>query len=292
MKERVGIILAGGSGSRLWPTTISTTKQLLPIYDKPMVYYPLTTLMLSNIRKIVVISTPRDSERFRGLLNDGSNLGLEINYLIQEQPDGIASSFIIAEQYIKNSNSALILGDNFFYGAGLSEVFRETSNIQEGAVNFSYYVDDPNNYGVCVYDENENVTEIYEKPKQFKSNWAITGLYFYDKDVVEIAKSVKPSKRGELEISSVNKEYLKNKKLNIKKLSRGFAWLDTGTFDDLIEASNFVRSIEKIQGLKIGCPEEVAWRMKFISDSKFEKVAQNINNLSYKKYLFDLIDQN
>ncbi len=289
MKERVGIILAGGSGSRLWPTTISTTKQLLPIYDKPMVYYPLTTLMLSNIRKIIVISSPRDNERFRGLLNDGSNLGLEIDYLVQEQPDGIASSFIIAENYIKNRNSALILGDNFFYGAGLTEVFKDTSRYKDGAINFSYYVDDPSNYGVCVYDENENVTEIYEKPKKFKSNWAITGLYYYDKDVVEIAKSVKPSQRGELEITSVNKEYLKNNRLYIKKLSRGVAWLDTGTFDDLNEASNFVSSIEKIQGLKIGCPEEVAWRMKFISDQKLEKIATNIKNNSYKNYLLELI---
>ena len=291
MEERVGIILAGGSGSRLWPTTISTTKQLLPIYDKPMVYYPLTTLMLSNIRKIIVISSPRDNERFRGLLNDGSNLGLEIDYLVQEQPDGIASSFIIAENYIKNRNSALILGDNFFYGAGLTEVFKDTSRSKDGAINFSYYVDDPSNYGVCVYDNNDNVREIYEKPKKFKSNWAITGLYFYDKDVVEIAKSVKPSQRGELEITSVNKEYLKNNRLYIKKLSRGFAWLDTGTFDDLNEASNFVSSIEKIQGLKIGCPEEVAWRMKFISDSKFVKVANDVRNESYKKYLIDLIER-
>ena len=289
MDERVGIILAGGSGSRLWPSTAPITKQLLPIYDKPMVYYPLTTLMLSNIRNIIIISTPDDTERFKSLLGDGSQFGIKIQYRVQDKPDGIASSFIITEDLIKNKNSALISDDNFFYGAGLSEVLLESSQHKNGAINFSYYVDKPSEYGICVYDDLNKPIQIIEKPTEHKSNWAITGLYFYDKDVVDIAKSIKPSNRGELEISSINQIYLKNNRLKVEKLSRGFAWLDTGTIDDLVDASNFVRSIEKIQGLKIGCPEEVAWRMGFISDFDFEKAANQCKNKYYKNYLLDLL---
>lgn len=292
MRDKVGIILAGGSGTRLWPITTATTKQLLPVYDKPMIYYPLTTLMLADIKDIIIITAPRDLERFKTLLKDGSQWGININYLVQEKPDGIASSFLIAENFIKNKLCCLILGDNIFYGSGLSSLLTEASRNEDGAINFTYYVDNPEQFGVCVFDKFGKPIEIIEKPKNFISNWAVTGIYFYDSEVLEIAKSIKPSARGELEISSINQVYLENKKLKLKKLSRGYAWLDTGNIDDLLRASNFVKSIQQIQGLKIGCPEEVAWRMGLISSEDLERLILDYKGVDYAYYLSSILHEN
>jgi len=279
-----GIILAGGSGTRLYPLTKAISKQLLPVYDKPMVYYPLSVLMLAGIKDILIISTPNALPRFKDLLGNGSGLGIRISYAPQPQPKGIAQALIIGEKFIASDNVCLILGDNIFYGQGLSELLQEAAGQKQGAVVFGYYVKDPQRYGAIEFDKNCNVVSIIEKPKKPKSNYVVTGLYFYDNDVVGIAKNLKPSRRGELEITDVNNEYLKIKKLKVKLPGRGYAWLDMGTYDSLIEASIFIKTIEERQGLKIGCIEEVAYRMGYINSSQLEKLADSIPT-SYGDYL-------
>jgi len=279
-----GIILAGGKATRLYPVTKAICKQLLPVYDKPMIYYPLSTLLLAGIKDILIISTPEALPRFRDLLGDGSFLGVNISYAQQDEPRGIAESFIIAEEFIGNDNVCLILGDNIFFGHDLTKNLQEASRIKEGAIIFGYYVKNPQRYGVITFDKNCRVVSIAEKPKHPRSNWAITGIYFYDNNVVKIAKNLKPSKRGELEVTDINKVYLKRKKLKVKLLGRGFAWLDTGTYDSLIDASVFIKTIEERQGLKIGCLEEVAYRKGFISKRQLEKLARQIDT-SYGEYL-------
>ena len=285
-----GIILAGGKATRLYPITKGTCKQLLPIYDKPMIYYPLSVLMISGIKDILIISTPQDIPRFKKLLGDGKDLGIKFSYLVQQEPKGIAESFIIADKFIGKDSVVLILGDNIFYGNSMSELLREASSLQEGGIIFGYYVKDPQRYGVINFDKGSNVSAIEEKPNKPKSNWAVTGLYFYDNNVIEIAKRLKPSKRGEIEISDVNNEYLKRNKLKLKLLGRGYAWLDTGTYDSLIEASMFIKTIEERQGLKIGCIEEIAYRMGFINKKQVEKLARAINT-SYGEYLKEIIKE-
>jgi len=279
-----GIILAGGKATRLYPITRGVCKQLLPVYDKPMIYYPLSVLMLAGIREILIISTPKDTLRFRDLLGGGENLGIKLSYAIQDEPRGIAESFIIAEKFIGSDNVALILGDNIFYGDNLAALLKDGSNLKEGAVVFGYYVKDAQRYGVIEFDDKCNVLSIIEKPKKPKSSYAICGLYFYDNDVVNIAKKLKPSPRGELEITDINNEYLKKKKLALKLLSRGYAWLDAGTCDALMDASFFIKTVEERQGLKIGCIEEVAYRMGYINKVKLQKLAQGIDT-DYGKYL-------
>lgn len=279
-----GIILAGGRASRLYPITRAVCKQLLPIYDKPMIYYPLSVVMLAGIREILVISTPKDTPRFKDLLGNGKDLGIGLSYAVQRQPKGIAQSFIIGEKFIGQDNVCLILGDNIFYGDNLVELLREASNLKEGAVTFGYYIKDPQRYGVIEFDDECNVFSIEEKPKKPKSNYAVCGLYFYDNNVIRIAKTLKPSKRGELEITDINNEYLKKRKLKVKLLGRGHAWLDTGTYDSLIDASIFIKTVEERQGLKIGCIEEVAYRMKYIDARQLRKIADSINT-SYGEYL-------
>lgn len=279
-----GIILAGGRATRLYPITKGVCKQMLPVYDKPMVYYPLSALMLAGIREILLISTPHDIPRFKDLLGDGQNLGVNFSYAIQEQPRGIAESFIIAEKFIGTDNVCLILGDNIFYGHDLVGILKEASLLKEGAVIFGYYVKNPQRYGVIEFDDKENVISICEKPKVPKSNYVVCGFYFYDKDVVKIAKGLKPSLRGEIEITDVNNEYLRRKKLRVKLLGRGYAWLDTGTYDSLIDASIFIKTVEERQGLKIGCIEEVAYRMGYINKKELEDLAKNINT-EYGDYL-------
>jgi len=279
-----GIILAGGKATRLYPVTKGVCKQLLPVYDKPMIYYPLSALMLAGIRDILIISNPNDISRFKDLLGDGRNLGIKFSYAIQEEPRGIAESLIIAEEFIGKEKVCLILGDNIFYGSDLSELLKDASELKEGAVIFGYYVKDPERYGDLEFDDKCNVVSIEEKPKRPKSNYAVCGIYFYDNNAVKIAKNLKPSKRGELEITGVIQEYLKEKKLKVKLLGRGYAWLDTGTHDALIDASIFIKTVEDRQGLKIGCIEEVAYRMGYINRKQLETIAKDINT-EYGVYL-------
>ena len=284
-----GIILAGGLGKRLYPLTQIISKQLLPVYDKPMVYYPLSTLMLGGIRDILVISTPHDLPRFSDLMGDGGQWGLSLSYASQPQPQGLAQAFIIGEKFIGNENVALILGDNIFYGRGLADSLHRAATRDEGATIFAYYVRDPHRYGVVTFDAAENVIDIVEKPEKPKSNYAVTGLYFYDNDVIDIARHVKPSPRGEYEITDVNKAYLQRGNLCVEALGRGTAWLDTGTHESLLDAANYIRVIEERQGLKISCPEEIAWRKGFIDDTQLQHLAMKLDKTNYAAYLMYLL---
>lgn len=286
-----GIILAGGAGSRLHPITKGISKQLLPIYDKPMVYYPLSVLMLAGIREVLIISTPRDLPLFEGLLGDGSNLGMSFSYKVQPEPKGLAQAFLIGEDFIASDNVALILGDNIFYGQSFDNMLEKASSRKEGATIFGYYVKNPSAYGVVEFDSNNNVISIEEKPKSPKSNYAVPGLYFYDNTVVDIAKNLKPSQRGELEITDLNMEYLKKEKLKVELFGRGMAWLDTGTHTDLLKASNFVQTIQERQGLYIACLEEIALRNNFITKDHLEKyLKDNKFNNEYGNYVANLLD--
>lgn len=284
-----GIILAGGSGTRLYPLTKSISKQIMPIYDKPMIYYPLSVLMLANIREILIISTERDLPVFRELLGDGSDFGVRLEYKVQEKPNGLAEAFLIGEEFVGNDNVALILGDNIFFGSGFSGLLEEAGKIKEGAVIFGYPVKDPTSYGVVEFDQNGKAISLEEKPKVPKSNFAIPGLYFYDNTVIEKAKNVKPSNRGELEITTVNEMYLSEKNLNVKILGRGIAWLDTGTHEALLEAANFVEAIQKRQGFYIACIEEIAYKKGWIDNKKLEELAETLQKTEYGKYLKELI---
>lgn len=286
-----GIILAGGSGTRLYPLTKAISKQILPVYDKPMIYYPLSTLMLANIRDILIISTPRDIEIFKNLLGDGKQLGIHLEYAIQENPRGLAEAFIIGESFIGDDRVALVLGDNIFYGRHFSSVL-ETAVSQSGATIFGYYVKNPKEYGVVTFDKNAKVLTLEEKPEHPKSHYAVPGLYFYDNDVIDIAKTISPSKRGELEITAVNNRYLERGKLNIKILGRGFAWLDTGNHDSLLEASEYVASIQKRQGLYVSCIEEIAYIKGFIDQMQLLKLAEQFSKTEYGGYLQRLADEN
>ena len=288
-----GIILAGGSGTRLYPITKGVSKQLLPVYDKPMIYYPLSVLMLAGIQEILIISTPEDLPNFEKLLGDGSDIGLQLSYKEQPSPDGLAQAFIIGEDFIGNDDVCLVLGDNIFYGYGFSKTLQNArNNVAEGkSTVFGYYVNDPERYGVAEFDDDGSVISIEEKPKEPKSNFAVVGLYFYTNNVVEIAKKIKPSHRGELEITSVNQEYLKQQNLKVELLGRGFAWLDTGTHDSLMEAGQFIETIEKRQGLKVACLEEIAYNMKYIDKAQLNKLAEPLNKNGYGQYLLKLAKQ-
>ena len=284
-----GIILAGGTGSRLHPLTISVSKQLMPVYDKPMIYYPLSTLMQAGIREVLIITTPEDSEDFRQLLGDGSGWGMQIEYAVQPSPDGLAQAFLIGEDFIGNDRVCLVLGDNIFYGNRIEETLKKAVKKKDGASVFAYYVNDPERYGVVVLDDDNHAINLEEKPKKPKSHYAVTGLYMYDNDVIDIAKSIKPSDRGELEITDVNLTYLKERKLRVELFDRGTAWLDTGTIQSLLDAANFIRVLEERQGLKIGCPEEIAWRQGFIDSGQLKKLAKTLKKSGYGQYLLELL---
>lgn len=286
-----GIILAGGSGTRLYPTTLAISKQMLPIYDKPMVYYPLSIIMLAGVREVLIISTPRDLPTYKELLGDGVQFGLKISYAVQEQPKGLAEAFIIGEEFIGNEKVMLVLGDNIFYGSYLSETLAKSAQLEEGALIFGYKVPNPQDYGIVEFDKDWNVLSLEEKPMVPKSSYAIPGLYFYDNDVVEIAKNVKPSARGEVEITSVNAEYLKRNKLKVQLLGRGTAWLDTGTHEGLLEASNFVSIHQRRQGMYISCIEEIAYRKNYISKEQLMKLAEPMIKTDYGKYLLKIAEE-
>lgn len=286
-----GIILAGGSGTRLYPLTKSVSKQLMPIYDKPMIYYPLAILMLAGIREVLVITTPEDNAQFKKLLGDGSQWGIDIQYAIQPEPGGLAQAFLIGEEFIGTSTVCLILGDNIFYGHGFSEVLQENAKLTRGATVYGYYVKDPERYGVVSFDEQGRVTSIEEKPEHPRSNYAVTGLYFYDNDVVSIAKQIKPSPRGELEITDINNAYLKRGDLTVVRLGRGSAWLDTGTHASLLDAANFIKVVEDRQGLKLACLEEIAYRMGYIDRKQLASLAEPLKKNGYGQYLLRIIDE-
>ncbi len=286
-----GIVLAGGSGTRLYPITKAISKQLVPLYDKPMIYYPISVLMLAGIKDILIISTPRDLPMFKELLGDGSDLGVNFTYKVQENPNGLAEAFILGEEFIGDDNVALILGDNIFHGHRFTEILERACNLENGAVIFGYYTNNPEAFGVVEFGEDGKVLSIEEKPENPKSNYVVPGLYFYDNDVIEIAKGVKPSERGELEITSINEEYLKRGKLNVELLGRGMAWLDTGTHDGLLEASNFIETVQKRQGLYIACLEEIAYLKGYITKEQLLKKAEELKKTDYGKYLFDLAER-
>lgn len=285
-----GIILAGGSGTRLFPITLGISKQLLPIYDKPMIYYPLSVLMLAGIREVLIITTPEDQSGFQRLLGDGSDFGISLEYAVQPEPEGLAQAFIIGEEFIGNDSVCLVLGDNIFWGQGFSPKLLKAASLEEGAVVFGYEVQDPERFGVVEFDDHYNAVSIEEKPVKPKSKYAVTGLYFYDNDVIEIAKNIKPSERGELEITTVNQIYLKNNKLKVELLGRGFAWLDTGTHDSLLDAASFVETIEKRQGFKVACLEEIAYRQGWLTPDKIKQQSAKLAKTNYGKYLKLLLD--
>lgn len=290
MIMKKGIVLAGGSGTRLYPITRGTSKQLMPVYDKPMIYYPISTLMLAGIREMLIITTPDDAENFKRLLGDGSQWGLDLHYAAQEKPRGLADAFLVGEKFLNGSSAALVLGDNIFYGEGFEELTHNAANREDGATVFAYYVKHPSRYGVVEFDENGKAISLEEKPQKPRSNYAVTGLYFYDNDIVDIAKTIKPSARGEIEITDINKHYLKENKLSVEKMGKGYAWLDTGTHDSLLSAATFVQTIQARQGLKIACLEEIAYKLKYITADDVLKLAAPLSKNDYGLYLEEMIE--